>query len=45
MTGNEYQNLAARTINKNLTIREKKYHALHGMLGEIGELHSICHKK
>ena len=45
MTGNEYQELAARTINKNLTIREKEYHALHGMVGEIGEIHSIYQKK
>lgn len=45
MTPNEYQKLAARTINKNLTIREKEYHALHGMVGEIGELHSIYQKK
>lgn len=45
MTGNEYQELAARTINKNLTVREKEYHALHGMVGEIGEIHSIYQKK
>lgn len=45
MTPNEYQKLAARTINKNLTIREKEYHALHGMVGEIEELHSIYQKK
>ena len=32
MTPNEYQELAARTINKNLTIREKEYHALHGFV-------------
>ena len=44
MTGNDYQKLAARTINKNLTIREKEYHALHGMVGEIGEINSIYQK-
>ena len=37
----EYQRLAARTINFNLTDKSKEMHALHGMVGEIGELHSI----
>lgn len=41
MTGNEYQKLAARTINKGLTFEEQKIHALHGMVGEI---HSIYQK-
>lgn len=41
---NEYQKLAARTINKELTNAENEYHALHGMTGEIGELHSIYQK-
>lgn len=44
MNGNEYQKLAARTINKNLTPRGQEYHALHGMPGEVGELHSIYQK-
>ena len=44
MTGNEYQKLAARTINEGLTFKEQKYHALHGMVGEIGEIHSIFQK-
>lgn len=44
MTGNEYQDLAARTINKGLTFEEQKFHALHGMVGEIGEIHSIYQK-
>lgn len=44
MTGNEYQNLAARTINRGLTFEEQKFHALHGMVGEIGEIHSIYQK-
>lgn len=44
MTGNEYQELAARTINKGLTFEEQKFHALHGMVGEIGEIHSIYQK-
>lgn len=38
MTGNEYQKLAARTINQGLTFEEQKNHALHGMVGEIGEM-------
>lgn len=44
MTGNEYQKLAARTINKDLIDMEIENHALHGMVGEIGELHSIYQK-
>ena len=40
MNINEYQKLAERTINNQLTFKEKEYHALHGMVGEIGELHS-----
>ena len=43
MTGNEYQVLAARTIpsgNK----KDMKSHALHGLAGEVGELHSIYQK-
>lgn len=44
MTGNEYQKLAARTINKGLTNKQMGYHALHGMVGEIGEIHGIYQK-
>ena len=44
MTLKEYQALAARTINKALTLKEQGKHALHGMVGEIGELHSIYQK-
>lgn len=44
MKANEYQKLAARTINKKLADREKVYHALHGMVGEIGEIHSLYQK-
>lgn len=43
MTGNEYQKLANRTIscdNKS----DMESHALHGMVGEIGELHSLYQK-
>lgn len=44
MTANEYQNLAARTINWNLANNEKAFHALYGMVGEVGEIHSIYQK-
>ncbi len=44
MTGNEYQKLASRTINKKLRTHEMESHALHGMVGEIGEIHSIYQK-
>ena len=45
MNANKYQELASRTINKDLTWKEQGKHALHGMVGEIGELHSIYQKK
>ena len=44
MTGNEYQELAKRTINTELNWDEIEMHALHGMVGEIGEIHSIYQK-
>lgn len=44
MTFNEYQKLAERTINTNLSDTLKEYHALHGMAGEVGEIHSIYQK-
>lgn len=44
MEANEYQKLAARTINNNLLDMEKENHALHGMSGEVGELHSLYQK-
>ena len=44
MEANKYQELAARTINEDLTDEERKMHALHGMVGEIGELHSLYQK-
>lgn len=44
MHGSEYQQLASRTINKNLNWKELEDHALHGMVGEIGEIHSIFQK-
>ena len=45
MEANEYQILAARTINPFNLAAEAEYHALHGMVGEIGELHSIYQKE
>lgn len=44
MTGNEYQVLAARTINHGLNSIQKEHHALHGMSSEIGEIHGIYQK-
>ena len=45
MTINEYQNLAARTINKNLNLAEMERHALFGLCGEVGEIHSLYQKE
>lgn len=45
MTGNEYQALAARTIGKDMSLIQQEKHALHGMVGEIGELHSLYQKR
>lgn len=44
LTGNEYQKLASRTINNDLTKSGQEKHALHGLVGEIGELHSLYQK-
>ena len=44
MSLNEYQELAARTINRSNSPAEMEMHALHGMCGEIGELHSLYQK-
>lgn len=40
-----YQELAERTINKNLTKDEQINHALFGMSGEVGEILSIYQKQ
>lgn len=45
ITANEYQKLASRTMNVELEWKDQGKHALHGMVGEIGELHSIYQKK
>ena len=44
MTLNEYQKLAARTINKALSFEETSRHALHGMASEVGEIHGLYQK-
>lgn len=44
MTGKEYQKLAARTMNGDFVPREQGMHALFGMVGEIGEIHSVYQK-
>ena len=44
MTLNEYQLLAGRTMNPNLTPDETEMHALHGLAGEVGEIHSLYQK-
>ena len=45
MEANVYQKLAARTINTTLSTGQLKNHALHGMVGEIGEIHSLYQKQ
>ena len=45
MTGNEYQALAARTINHNSTAYDQVCHALHGIASESGEIHALHQKK
>ena len=44
MQMNEYQALAARTINQKLDSLQMSYHALHGLSGEVGEIHSLYQK-
>lgn len=44
LLANEYQRLAARTINTDLSTGQVRNHALHGMVGEIGEIHSLYQK-
>ena len=42
---NQYQELAARTINKELTWKQQGRHALYGMASEVGEIQGIYQKK
>ena len=41
----EYQALAARTIDKGMNNEQMLLHALHGMSSEIGEIHGIYQKR
>lgn len=45
MTANEYQNLARRTQNRELTNEEIKMHALFGMCSEVGEIQALYQKE
>lgn len=44
MNMNEYQKLAVRTMNLDLTHEETSLHALHGMCAEVGEVHGLYQK-
>lgn len=44
MYAKAYQNLAARTINQELTQKEMVDHALKGMCAELGELQGLYQK-
>lgn len=41
----EYQELARRTQNMELSCKDRERHALFGLVGEIGEIHSIYQKQ
>jgi NTP pyrophosphatase (non-canonical NTP hydrolase) len=45
MTFGEYQKLAARTINPNLSTEEQIKHSLYGLSGETGEISSLFQKE
>ena len=45
MNMNEYQRLAARTMNIGLSNEGTVLHALHGMCAEVGEIHSVYQKR
>ena len=45
MTMNEYQDLAARTIRKDLTMTQARQHSLFGLCAEVGELLAIFQKE
>ena len=45
MTGNEYQRLAARTINQDLYQSQLILHAVFGMCSEAGEIAGLFQKK
>jgi NTP pyrophosphatase (non-canonical NTP hydrolase) len=45
MNISNYQDLAARTINRELTTQELTRHALYGLCAEVGEIHSLYQKR
>lgn len=45
MTGQEYQEKAARTINKELTLLGQRNHALFGLAAEVGEVLGLFQKE
>ena len=45
MTGKEYQEFAARTINTDLTLIGQRNHALYGLAAETGEILSLYQKE
>lgn len=45
LTLSKYQAAAARTINRELTKEEMILHALHGLVAEVGEIHSMYQKR
>ena len=45
MTFDEYQELARRTQNKDLSVRQRTEHALFEMASEIGEIHAFFQKE
>lgn len=45
MTIGNFQALAARTINRELSTQDVLRHALFGLCGEVGEIHSLYQKR
>ena len=45
MTFEQYQNLAARTIDPKLTSKQQENHALHEIASEVGEIHDLYQKE
>lgn len=44
MRFDEYQRLARRTQNPDLTDAQRLHHALHGLASEVGEIHGLFQK-
>ena len=45
MTFDDYQMLARRTQNKELSVRQRTEHSLFGMASEVGEIHALFQKE